>query len=265
MSEDKELLAKISQLAGHINRYKNQGNGEIDATTAAFTSTRRHHPYAPPYTNQPARGGPIGRPTLRGRGGRAGRVLPSAHRNRSLVLNTSGTPTNSYEKTTTAPPTPSGDATGESVNSPAVGWVSKIDRHKQLINTSIYETETSRRAKAIEETRKTKARRKDGREKTRIMRSLQSIAVSGTFPGARPTIPDIYISGIRFRPSSDGSKLTKLPDDVNPTRSTPKKVNALDGVYIRSKNGNLYRSGLVKSKQYVVQTMTIFYVMILDY
>ncbi len=252
----------------------------MGSATATTLSTIRHHPYAYPYSNQPTRGGVTWRPSLGGRGrGRGGRVLPPAHRNRSLVLNTTGTP--SLEQTSTASPTPSGDATGNMANSPGGSWVSKHDRHKQLINTSIYETETMKRTKGIEETRKLKASRRNDREKTRIMRSLQNIAVTGSFPGARYTIPDIPINGSRFRPSSDGSKLSRLAgraldatfrrpdlllsDDVTSTRPTPQKVNALGGVYIRSKNGNLYRSGLVKSKQYVLYSMADFYYMLLCY
>ncbi|KAI9702095.1 MAG: hypothetical protein M1836_001439 [Candelina mexicana] len=274
MSEDKELLAKISQIAGHINRHKNQENSEMENTTAGPSSARRHHPYAHQYTNQAARSGPVWRPSLGARGrGRGGRVLPSAHRNRTLVLNTAGTPINSHEQTNIAPPTPSGDAMGGSVNGPYIGWISKIDRHKQLINPSIYETETSRRAKAIEKTRNMKAHRKDEREKTRIMRSLESMAVSGMVRDARSRLPDLAIDGLRFKPSPDGSKLTKIPgmaldaslwrpdllllDDVGSTQSTPKKVNALDGLYIRTKNGNLYRSGLVKSKQRKLRSQKI--------
>ncbi|KAI9751641.1 MAG: hypothetical protein M1835_001194 [Candelina submexicana] len=139
---------------------------------------------------------------------------------------------------------------GGSVNGPYVGWISKIDRHKQLINPSIYETETSRRAKAIEKTRNMKAHRKDEREKTRILRSLQSMAVSGLIPDARSRIPELTINGLRFKPSPDGN-------DVGSTQSTPKKVNALDGLYIRTKNGNLYRSGLVRSKQRKLRSQKI--------
>ena len=42
-----------------------------------------------------------------------------------------------------------------------------------------------------------------------------------------------------------------LPDDPNTARATPKRVKIAGITFIRSKNGNLYRSGLIKNKKYV--------------
>lgn len=208
------------------------------------------------------------------RGGRA-----QIHRNRTLVLNGSNaTPTN------TAIATPDAE-NSENVAGHATttqGWVTKTDRHLQLINTSIFEKESQNRAKAMEETRKQKLRQRDEREKARLSKHLQRLAgnidhVSGVQP--RPAdLPgnyEIMVQGIRFRVTKNGSKLVKVPGespqptrpcreaclcvyelrspctgDLNAAKSTPKTA-VVGGVrFYRSKNGNLFRSGIIKAHRY---------------
>ena len=45
------------------------------------------------------------------------------------------------------------------------------------------------------------------------------------------------------------------PDDPNTARATPKRVKIAGITFIRSKNGNLYRSGLIKNKKYVFRNI----------
>ncbi|KZF23854.1 CCCH zinc finger protein [Xylona heveae TC161] len=239
MSEDKDLLAKISQLAGHINRHKAQQDSSSHLS-------HRSHPYSRPAstdyrtstTSRPYRGTSYGRP--HGRGG-----YSHTHRNRTLVLNNNG-----HESGTSSPVTPGPNETG----TPG-GWIAKRDRHMQLINTSIYDKETQARAKAIEETRKLKAKQRDEREKFKLTRHLQKLATQNVQSSPSVSVPssasvhEITINDIHFRVADGGSKLTRVSDDPNSARATPKSTKIGGVMFFRSKNGNLYRSGIVKAKR----------------
>ncbi|KAI9831895.1 MAG: hypothetical protein M1819_004617 [Sarea resinae] len=246
MSEDQDLLAKISQLAGHINRHKTQN-------TRSNSSDNRSsiHPYA---ENSVGRG--FGRgATAYGRARGRGRA-PVPHRNRTLVLNTSGSQTPTTGNDENAPTAQSTTPSGGEPTASASGWVAKRDRHMQLINTSIYDKETQARVKAIEETRKLKARQRDERERSKIHKHLQRLAaqkahggVASKVPGATSnSVHEILIHDIPFRVANGGSKLIKLSDSSS-ARATPKKATVGGVVFVRSKNGNLYRSGIVKAKR----------------
>lgn len=242
-SEDQEILAKISQLAGEfatntvhswtmvaniwfpagqINRHKSGQPGDQQAhpTPASTASTRgsmeslgrsntqtadRHEDphvstgWRPSRGTYPSRG--------YGRGARA-----QVHRNRTLVLNGNTTPTI---------PISAGPG-GETPDSPSMqGWVSKTDRHLQLINTSIYAKETQTRAKAMEETRKQKLRQRDEREKAKFNKHLQRMGGNvDNDAGAQPRSAhphgnyEISVQGIRFRVTKNGSKLVKVPGET---------------------------------------------------
>ncbi|KAJ9137885.1 Zinc finger CCCH domain-containing protein 3 [Pleurostoma richardsiae] len=231
-AEDRELLAQISQLAGQINRHKSQQSG-VSAPTP-------NH-YAAPYpTGYPARGGYRGRGSHSARGGYRVAKVP-AHRNRSLVLNGS---LSSHKSDADADPTTSYASNAS--------WVTKSDRHLQLINSAVYEKEAQARTKAIEQTRLQKQRHKDHQERAKLFRHL-----SGMGGGAQAVPADnhaaanyeIIVDNIPFRVTKNGSKLVKLPGDRNSPKATP-KVTTIGGVkFYRSKNGNLYRHGIVKAQR----------------
>jgi hypothetical protein len=79
---------------------------------------------------------------------------------------------------------------------------------------------------------------------------------------------EIAVQGVRFRVANNGSKLVKVPGasrphatvhsgayrypgDGNSAKATP-KMAVIGGVkFYRSKNGNLYRHGIVKAQRYV--------------
>ena len=292
MSEDQDLLAKISQLAGkrchrvrllppskmsptgHINLHKTQQpSGQAELPSSQFNS--RGNIRGSTSWRQP-RGAPYSR--ARGRGGR---LAAPAHRNRTLVLNGNINATAS----STEPQSELSDQAGHGVgihkaneNEPpqtAGTWVAKRDRHMQLINTSIYDKDTQSRVRAIQETRKLKAQQRDEREKLKIHRHLQRVAtqsaqVAGSSPGSESTTIShkVTVNGIQFRVTSGGSKLVRdsgrqrsLPQSTQLSvdgcflggesgpHATPKKANIGGVTFLRSKNGNLYRSGLVKAKQ----------------
>ncbi|TVY48729.1 Zinc finger CCCH domain-containing protein [Lachnellula occidentalis] len=260
-SEDQAiLLAKISQLAGQINRHKNSQTSDHQTqympsmSANTYPSMRsqcfdKHtanasQDYAQPSAAwAPSRGGYSSR-GHRGRGRGAGHV----HRNRTLVLNGS----------ISAPEDSSTSQLATNDNPKAVpAWVTKKDRHLQLINTNVFEKDSQIRAKAMEETRKQKLMQRDVREKGKFNRHLQRLATNNygalapqEHSATAPANYEINVQGIQFRVAKNGSKLLKVPGDLNAANATPKTA-LIGGVrFYRSKNGNMYRSGIVKAHRY---------------
>ncbi|KAH6691718.1 hypothetical protein F5X68DRAFT_202447 [Plectosphaerella plurivora] len=219
-SEDQELLAKIGQLAGKINRHKSR----------QAPSTPNHHP-AHHRDNASRRGS--------GFQHRVGRA-PAPHRHRTLVMNHSGTSTPISTTSDTAAGPSDGTAT-------ATSWVAKNSRHRQLINTAVYQKDNESRAKAIEATRKQQIAAQNARETEQISSHLTG--QRGPTNTAAPNHHEVMIQGIRFRVTQRGSKLIKVPGDINPPSATP-KITFVGGVkFHRSKNGNLYRDGILKAQR----------------
>ena len=90
------------------------------------------------------------------------------------------------------------------------GFVSKHDRHMQLINTSIYDKETQQRNKAIEETRRQKALRRDQREKLKIRKHFQTPGKDSGTATSAPVNHELTIDGLRFLVLDGGSKLARM-------------------------------------------------------
>jgi len=283
VSSPRALLFAISYSShntspGHINRHKNALNsdqqshpyprtqnsnyGGMDDFTqsTAYSTDKKGYPQSSTAWRSsrggyPSRGYP--------RGGRATQV----HRNRTLVLN-GNTPTLG---TGAAVSNENVNIPGSRTNAGAA-WVTKQDRHLQLINTTIFEKDSQKRAQAIEQTRQQKLKQRDEREKARIVKHLQR----GT--SVRPTgitsNNELDVNGIRFRVVQGGSKLVKVPGedwprnasgstrlggpvmslqwpgDLNAAKSTPKSAMVGGVRFYRSKSGNMYRSGIIKAYRY---------------
>lgn len=189
----------------------------------------------------PSRGG-----YSRGRGYYRGGKPNTIHRNRTLVLNNA----NAGSKPDGAQDDSSGAA------APAPAWVTKTDRHMQLINPAIYEKQSQDRARAIEETRKLRLKQRDDREKFKLSKHLERLSDNMAGHSANQRVAqalpnyEITVQGIRFRVMKDGSKLAKVPGDENAAKLTPKSATVGGVRFYRSKNGNLYRSGIVKAQRY---------------
>ncbi|PYH97827.1 hypothetical protein BO71DRAFT_416741 [Aspergillus ellipticus CBS 707.79] len=260
MTEDQDLMAKISQLAGQINRHK----------------TERSHT-APLYSSEISTGQHVSRHVpSRGRGwapyggrhyARGRHVAP--HRHRTLILNNTASPG------TPGSTTPAGATTetdGEARSATPNEWVVKRDRHMQLINTSIYDQETQARTKAMEESRKAKSQKKAHVEQARVLNYARGFgrAYPAAFTAPQVAEPSaeyqVLVNDIPFRVSRGGSKLIRvsgacagdflvkragLPvlDDPNTANNTPKRVTVAGVTFVRSKNGNLHRLGAVTSKR----------------
>ncbi|KAK0751689.1 hypothetical protein B0T18DRAFT_457656 [Schizothecium vesticola] len=258
-TEDQELMARIGELAGRINRHKNQQAGIVSAP-ARPSSHRRTSPAASPvgrdrvnsaqdpgYANNYRRGGfPYGGPSA---------TRAPVHRHRTLVLNGA-----------TAQSRPGDTDSGGASDASNPSWVTKTDRHLQLINTSVYEKETQARTRAIEETRRQKRSLKDERERARLVNHMARVAGHSD---ATPNQYEIVVQGIRFAVAKNGSKLVKVPGasdsiSVPPSgshmvlgqgdsaKATPRMAMVGGVKFYRSKNGNLYRHGIVKAQRYVL-------------
>ncbi|KAL2685456.1 hypothetical protein Neosp_006554 [[Neocosmospora] mangrovei] len=258
--EEKELLARIGQLAGQINRHKNQQAGVRPQAShhpahhrSEFTSpnltiisvlTPSGNTYRNASSPYPARSHRVARPA-------------AAHHHRTLQLNAANTPSSrSASSGAETPP----------------GWVSKTDRHRQLINANVYEKETQNRAKAIEQTRQRKISGHRQREKAQFddfMKHKASASNAQTNPTGRN---ELSVEGIQFRVVDGGKKLVKvsgaytpqtvdaqcaLPsaDAPNALSRTPKSAVIAGVKFYRTKTGNLVanrvvndqrRSGMVK-------------------
>jgi hypothetical protein len=97
-------------------------------------------------------------------------------------------------------------------------WVTKTDRHLQLINASIFQKDSQQRAKAMEETRQQKLRHRDEREKAKFNKHLHRDGGNGYNGSSSHTNGttgsyEINVQGIRFRVAKNGSKLVKVPGE----------------------------------------------------
>jgi hypothetical protein len=274
MSEEAELRAKIAALSG-INRCIASQHGS-DLTAGRINQQRESGsaPTTPTYAPPAGRGSGY---YPRGRGaGWAGQYAPDryapyhqprgfshkpayapSYRNRSLVVNSSvGSPAGQPASPATPVPTSSDK------------FVSKRDRHMQLINTSVYDQKTQQRQLEIEATLREKQRLRDAKEKARVMVAFQPQHTASTIYGVSPSagtdaVRDIQINNLRFRVAADGSKLIRMfgeytyvdcfthhltcIDDSNTDPGATPKITRVAGVtFHRSKHGNLYRAGLVK-------------------
>lgn len=136
----------------------------------------------------------------------------------------------------------------------------------QLINSSIYDKETQVRNKAIEETRRQKNLRRDQREKHKIVQHLKALGPQTGRSTAASAMHEILINGLRFQVLDGGSKLARIRSEnlvnkdysssslqhlgeTDAASATPKQADVGGVTFLRSKNGNLYRSGVVKARR----------------
>ncbi|OAA82496.1 CCCH zinc finger protein [Akanthomyces lecanii RCEF 1005] len=212
--EERDLLDRIGALAGQINRHKNQ--------QAGFQPSQSSHGYS--QHNTRFRGS-----TYRGRGYRVGRPH-AVHRHRTLNLNAQASSSESAPST----PVSSTDNTH---------WVSRTDRHKQLINANIYQKQAQSRAQAIEETRQRKLTQHKNSERTRFNQFLQHN--HGSFSQNQEQA-EISIANIRFLVRDGGKKLVRAADNSSDTPSTPKSTVVAGVRFHRTKTGNLVANRVVK-------------------
>ncbi|CAG8031738.1 unnamed protein product [Penicillium salamii] len=237
MTENEDLLAKIGQLAGQINRHK---SSETHPTNSHSQYVSRHAPTHQGWA-----------PYYRGRGRGRGRGTGAPHRHRTLVLNNTGSGSTTGASPSTTPTNDFQGPTPTSATSTGNGWIAKRDRHMQLINSTVYEKETQARSRAMEETRKFREQQKAERQQAKVLRYAQGPGgVAAVSTAAHSTGGhEIMVNDVAFRVGRGGSKLTRILNDPSTANNTPKRVTVAGVPFVRSKNGNLHRLGAVTSKK----------------
>lgn len=219
--------------------------------------------------------------------GRGGRVAPVAYSHRTLVVN-NNKPVSGSTSSTIATASPVSSFGTESINAalpsptsvPVPGpslpaqqkstaWVAKrAPGAVQLINSSIFGQQAQAKAKE-------RLRRREEKDKLKMkswMQKSRGPTYGGLASNTNQTPYEVIISGERYRVAANGSKLEKISgegkeqtligmeqnsvgfnwsatDDPKGAKSTPKKA-VVGGVnFVRSKNGNLWRAGLVKASR----------------
>jgi hypothetical protein len=235
--EERELLARIGQLAGQINRHKNGQTGPRFPPNS-HPAHHRHNSYRHASSPYPARHNRIGRP-------------PAAHQHKTLHLNADNS--NASRSASSGAETPP-------------GWVSRNDRHRQLINANVYERETQNRAKAIEQTHQNKINGYRRREKTQFNEFLKHQAGASSAQTNPAGQNELTVQGVRFRVMDGGKKLVKIPgmckvpdgvdlctlpvaDAPNSSYRTPKTATVAGVKFYRTKTGNLVASRIVNDQR----------------
>jgi len=204
--------------------------------------------------------------------------VPVIHHNRSLVISNKTTSVtvaaNGPDPSTAAAaldPSPAGGptVTQDVIKSPpahaaASGWVARRGAHMQLINVSVYDQHVQDRTKAAAKTLEEKIKRKDALEKSKLNRLIQ---------GSQGATRELEFGGERYQLVAGGNKLVRVSGEDNSTlgrltgrsnsvnvtvlyagnaaTATPKQA-VIGGVrYQRSRNGNLWRAGLVRASRSV--------------
>ncbi|KAK9241179.1 hypothetical protein V1525DRAFT_392353 [Lipomyces kononenkoae] len=230
---DSELLNQIAILAGAINRHKNNGQQTPSTTSSSYPSRT-----AAPRSRSAYRG-------IRGRGRASSYrgVKSISHRHRTLVLNGSSISEPVVDSTDSSLSTgvPS-STTNTPTNSTGPTYVKKRDRHMQLINSSVYSDLAQARTKAIEATRVAKEKKLE----EKLVRRAQREAAKARRVAR---LQEVEIDGVKYRVAKDGSKLIRVTADEPNASHAPKKAIVGGVTFLRSKNGNLWRKGFVKSKK----------------
>lgn len=209
-----------------------------------------------------------------------GATTSNPHRNRTLVLHKTTNPSLVLHEPSETPVIPIANSLNlnekqnkQGLANYGTSWVAKNDRHMQLINSSIFDKETQLRSKAMDETRRQKAFQRSQMEKQKIAKHLRALnypryqVSSAQRNGPTTPVHRILISGLSFYVMDGGSKLQRIRSkdfasslwlslphlhDLDPedsTRPTPRTAIIGGVTFCRSRNGNLYRSGLVKANR----------------
>ncbi|KAL8790829.1 MAG: hypothetical protein Q9213_000453 [Squamulea squamosa] len=205
MSENQDLLARIGQLAGHINLHKAQTPPSQSTThtrPSASSVARGHASWKPP---RPA---PYQMAQGRGRG-----AYRPYSRNRSLIMNNgrSQSPApRALDSSATAPTT--------ETPQPSAAYVTTTGRHKQYINASVLGKVTEQRKRAIQESQQYKAQQHDQWERQRMHQYVAALDAerNGSIPQGSSYSSgrehEIKIDGLSFQVLKGGSKLVRIFD-----------------------------------------------------
>lgn len=230
MSEDKGLLARIGQLAGWFLRLimsskklMSKGHINLHKTHAPFGERHERGYTKPPQSAishriasagrstswKSSRSAPYPRPHATG-----GKSAINPHRNRTLVLNKSKSYSQAYNELGEAPAGSTGYTSNSEDNE--YKWVTKNDRHRQLIASSVFDKETQLRKQAMDETRRQKVLQMDKWEKSTLEKHLRALDVTTAQTStalsndATSTVHRININGLFYQVVNGGSKLSRI-------------------------------------------------------
>ncbi|KAL8772332.1 MAG: hypothetical protein Q9209_002544 [Squamulea sp. 1 TL-2023] len=138
---------------------------------------------------------------------------------------------------------------------PAVAYVTTTGRHKQYINASVLGKVTEQRKRAIQESQQHKAQQDDQWERQRMDQYVAALDAKRNRSNAQGSSHsssknhEIKIDGLNFQVLKSGSKLVRIFGPTDTLRSTPKRANVQGVTFVRSKRGNLYRSGVIRASK----------------
>ena len=95
----------------------------------------------------------------------------------------------------------------------ATSWVTKRDRHNQLINTAVFEKKNQERAGATEKTVQVNNLGRDTSQKDKVTR--KQILVPPQYRKSTTSVHEIVVDSIRFRVTDGGSKLLRVNGEDN--------------------------------------------------
>lgn len=236
------MATEAELLQAEIEKYESIIEGRKQRHQINANQSLYHHPYnqSNHYGHQSYasnRWATRGGYAPRGRG--RGVCAPQVYRNKTLVLNNI-----TIAQQPNTPAARNQTPTAESEGAQSQPWVTRKDRHLQLINPAVYEKQSQTRVKAMEETRKLKLMQKNEKERRKLAKYFQHATSSPN----NQTSHKLTIQGVEFHVSKDGSKLVRAPGDANAAKATPKTALISGVLFHRSKSGNMYRATVIKAQ-----------------
>ncbi|KAI6929813.1 hypothetical protein KC355_g16428 [Hortaea werneckii] len=110
------------------------------------------------------------------------------------------------------------------------GFVAARGINNQLMTKEAYDREQAAKQESKEQHRANKRQKRNEEEQNRILRYAEESHM-------------LDVAGLRFRVAARGSKLVRVYDGVTDSQETPKRAQALQVNFFRTKHGNLARAG----------------------
>ena len=163
--------------------------------------------------------------------GRIGKTATFTHRNRTLVINNATASNAQFVANREVGSTSKLDTTealelGITIPSNSTSWVSRRDRHMQLINSSILGKEACARGEVLEYSQRQKFPDRKQKDKQKPNKNFQlfigGIEKSSSLTLAEPGLSSYYldVDGLRFQVLNGGSKLRRVSSRYMLTQCT---------------------------------------------
>ncbi|ERF68548.1 hypothetical protein EPUS_04646 [Endocarpon pusillum Z07020] len=213
MTEEEDLLAKIGELAGQINRRKQPNAPQHTLNQSSGYHPRPSFPYSPRSI-----------PYVRGRG--------QTFQNRSLIANNRAKPVQASSAPSISPPDQIEIPRAENLN-PMPRGIAKYGRGARA-----WISEDALRQQLERQKYHSNSLQATGEDSV-IHQSVTSGSDTPT-----PSTAYITVADIPFQVTNGGSKLLRTTDTSTLTKPTPKEAVVSGVIFKRSKNGNLVRAAV---------------------